>query len=44
MGPASPTSDTRYSAISFAAPVSIIAVDSGIIAPTRITVVQSMAR
>ena len=30
--------------MSSAAPVSTIAVDSGIIAPTRITVVQSMAR
>src|SRR4051794_31439405 len=44
VGPASPTRLTRPSAISLAAPVCSIAVESGIIAPTRITVVQSMAR
>ena len=43
-GPASPTSLTSQSASMSAAPDSTIAVESGIIAPTRITVVQSMAR
>ncbi|KRW93176.1 hypothetical protein AQY21_26205 [Paracoccus sp. MKU1] len=43
-GPASPTSPTRASTMSLAAPVSIIAVESGIIAPTRITVVHPIAR
>ncbi|MCY1249776.1 hypothetical protein D9M72_633430 [compost metagenome] len=44
IGPASPTRLTKCSAISFAAPVCTMAVDSGIIAPTRITVVQPTAR
>lgn len=43
-GPALPTTYMDRSAISFAAPVSTMAVESGIKAPTRITVVQLMAR
>ena len=41
-GPKSPTRWMSASASSFAAPVWVIAVESGIIAPTRITVVQSI--
>ena len=43
-GPASPTVATSASASIAAAPLCCMAVDSGIIAPTRMTVVQLMAR
>ncbi len=43
-GPASPTTWISQSASMSAAPETVIAVDSGIIAPTRITVVHSIER
>jgi hypothetical protein len=43
-GPKPPRPAISQSASSFAAPVSVMAVESGIIAPTRITVVQLTAR
>ena len=43
-GPASPTTSTSASASSSAAPGAYIAVESGIMPPTRTTVVHEMAR